>query len=45
MMEGVNSTMIYYTNFCRFNNVPQDNNNFKKDKKGFWNIRQPELRF
>jgi hypothetical protein len=25
-MEGVNSTMIYFKDFCKFHNVPQYNN-------------------
>jgi hypothetical protein len=27
MMEEVNSTMIYFKNFCKCHNVPQYNNN------------------
>jgi hypothetical protein len=29
MMEGVNSTMIYYKNFCKCHNISQHNSNFK----------------
>jgi hypothetical protein len=32
-MEGVNSTMIYYKNFCKYHSVPQYNNNIIKKKK------------
>jgi hypothetical protein len=31
-MEGVNSAVIYYKNFCKCHSVPQKNNNNNKHK-------------